>query len=311
MSDSRVRLADIPALTLYNDEPTLSRRGQPFPQLVCKGKPCSLFKPDVIRCVNLGGEGTNVDWKCETDLPESLRLGRVQVSCEGWSGPGDSYVLKGSCSLEYRLQEVPDVFKPSANHLKPPVLLSTSNILFICLCIGALAYILYKFLLPCTEDGRGSAAPRTPRSGPSPGSGWFPGNGHDDYRRPPPPYSKYPDNTAQFPSSGATPQPDARGIPDRLGFWGGAALGGLGGYLMNRRQQQQQQQRNPEPHPRRYDWENEHFIPRRDPDHQAPRARSAFSGQQSWGSGGNNNRESSSNLGSMRRSTGYGSSNVR
>jgi hypothetical protein len=33
--------------------------------------------------------------KCETDLPESLRLGRVQVSCEGWSGPGDPYVLKG------------------------------------------------------------------------------------------------------------------------------------------------------------------------------------------------------------------------
>ena len=34
--------------------------------------------------------------KCETDLPESLRLGRVQVSCEGWSGPGDSHVLKGT-----------------------------------------------------------------------------------------------------------------------------------------------------------------------------------------------------------------------
>ena len=33
--------------------------------------------------------------KCETDLPDSLRLGRVQVSCEGWSGPGDSHVLKG------------------------------------------------------------------------------------------------------------------------------------------------------------------------------------------------------------------------
>ena len=63
MSDSRVRLADIPALTLYNDEPTLSRRGHPVPQLVCKGKPCNLYTPDVIRCVNLGGEGTNVDWK--------------------------------------------------------------------------------------------------------------------------------------------------------------------------------------------------------------------------------------------------------
>jgi hypothetical protein len=65
MSDSRVRLADIPALTLYKDEPTQSRRGrgQAIPQLVCKGKPCKLFQPDAIRCVNLGGEGANVDWQ--------------------------------------------------------------------------------------------------------------------------------------------------------------------------------------------------------------------------------------------------------
>jgi hypothetical protein len=112
---SRVKLADIPALTLYNDDLTLSRRNRPIPQLVCKGQACKAFTPDVIRCVNAGGEGTDVDWKvclsqpfvvpcailigdmqkCETDLPESLRLGRVQVSCEGWSGPGDPYVLKG------------------------------------------------------------------------------------------------------------------------------------------------------------------------------------------------------------------------
>ncbi len=111
---SRIKLADISALTLYEGEYTSSRRGQPIPQLVCKGKPCQLFTPDVVRCVNLGGEGTHVDWKvctlpytlssvpfswcyakCEADLPESLRLGRVQVSCEGWEGPGDSYVLKG------------------------------------------------------------------------------------------------------------------------------------------------------------------------------------------------------------------------
>ena len=37
--------------------------------------------------------------QCETDLPDSLRLGRVQVSCEGWSGPGDSHVLKGKAQI--------------------------------------------------------------------------------------------------------------------------------------------------------------------------------------------------------------------
>ena len=33
--------------------------------------------------------------QCEADLPEALRFGRVEVSCEGWSGPGDPYVYKG------------------------------------------------------------------------------------------------------------------------------------------------------------------------------------------------------------------------
>ena len=63
MSYSRGKLADIPALTLYSDGPTLSRRGQPIPQLIRKSKPCKSFTPDVVRCVNLGGEGANVDWK--------------------------------------------------------------------------------------------------------------------------------------------------------------------------------------------------------------------------------------------------------
>lgn len=60
---SRIKLADISALTLYQGEVTSSRRGKPIPQLVCKGKPCKLFTPDVVRCVNLGGEDTDVDWK--------------------------------------------------------------------------------------------------------------------------------------------------------------------------------------------------------------------------------------------------------
>ncbi|KAI0270323.1 hypothetical protein BGY98DRAFT_1010348 [Russula aff. rugulosa BPL654] len=277
MSDSRVRLADIPALTLYNDEPTLSRRGQPISQLICKGKPCKLFQPDVIRCVNLGGVGANVDWQCETDLPESLRLGRVQVSCEGWSGPGDSYVLKGSCSLEYRLQEVPNVLKSPTSHLNnPPATLSTQDILLLCLFIGVIIYVL-------NNSG----------SGPS----WFSRSFYDGFRRPPPPYSKYPDNNV---GTGSTSQ--VRGDQDRFGFWSGAALGGLGTYLMTR-------QRNSGSEPRRYDWENDRFrdYSRRDPDPQAPRPSAAFSSQQSWSNG----RAGPSNPGSMRRSTGFGGSTVR
>ena len=93
---SRVALAKIPSLTFYKDSQTLSRRGQPIPQLTCIGKPCRLYQPEAVRCTNIGGSGTDVDWKCEADLPDSLRFGRVQVSCEGWDGPGDPYVMKGA-----------------------------------------------------------------------------------------------------------------------------------------------------------------------------------------------------------------------
>ena len=72
--------------------------------------------------------------QCEADLPEALRFGRVEVSCEGWDGPGDPYVLKGedsllptfcrysadhrgaslgSCGLSYRLVQVPNALRGS------------------------------------------------------------------------------------------------------------------------------------------------------------------------------------------------------
>jgi hypothetical protein len=60
---SRVALARIPALTLYKDAMTLSRRTTPIPQLICVGSPCSLYTPEVVRCENIGGSGTEVDWK--------------------------------------------------------------------------------------------------------------------------------------------------------------------------------------------------------------------------------------------------------
>jgi len=299
---SRIKLADISALTLYQGEVTSSRRGQPIPQLVCKGKPCKLFTPDVVRCVNLGGEGTDVDWKCEADLPESLRLGRVQVSCEGWSGPGDSHVLKGSCSLEYRLQEVPNAYRPASHpHISKGsfTLEALMAYAFYALLIGVLALILYKFLRPCFEGRNTVRPPRAPRPGPSSNQGWFPW-GYDDPRRrpPPPPYSKYP------PSTDSATGSQAGNNQDRFGFWSGAALGGLGTYLLTR-----QRERAPEPQPRRYDWEEERYSARTDPG-PVPRTSGSSPRQQplgrSWES-----REGTSSLGSMRRSTGYGGSTVR
>jgi hypothetical protein len=172
-----------------------------------------------------------------------------------------------------------------------------ADILSLCLFVGVLLFILYKFILPCLENGRMASPPRS-RPPPGSGSGWFSGNSYDDSRRPPPPYTKRPDNNTG--ATGSTPQ--VRGDQERFGFWSGAAVGGLGTYLLTR-------QRNSGSEPRRYDWENDRLrdVSRRDPDPQAPRASGAYSSQQSWSDG----RAGPSNVGSMRRSTGFGGSTVR
>jgi hypothetical protein len=60
---TRTKLDAIRSLTFYKDTETQSRRGSYLPQLNCIGKPCKLYTPDVVRCVNAGGSGTDVDWK--------------------------------------------------------------------------------------------------------------------------------------------------------------------------------------------------------------------------------------------------------
>ncbi|EJU04673.1 DUF1183-domain-containing protein [Dacryopinax primogenitus] len=96
VGNTRVKLSDIKTLTFHADRKTFSRRTSPIPQLTCKGAACKHYKPDVIQCYNMGGAGNDVQWRCEADLPEGMRLGGVEVSCEGWRAPGDEYVLKGT-----------------------------------------------------------------------------------------------------------------------------------------------------------------------------------------------------------------------
>ncbi|CAK5269341.1 unnamed protein product [Mycena citricolor] len=288
---SRVQLAKIPALTFYKGEWTQSRRTEPLPQLTCVGKPCKLFTPDVVRCESLGGSGTDIDWKCHADLPDSLRLGRVSVSCEGFSKPGDPWVLKDSCALEYRLVQVPKSLRDSDSdnylHNTPSEPLDVASILFYLLWIGVCAMIAFALFRSCFGDrndhagaGRGE---RPGGPGPRPGAGrpaFFPGGMDHDTDDAPPPYSKMGQGMAN--QDGWRP-----------GFWTGAALGGLGAHLLNNRQGGQ----------RTYDWERERYRHQsgsggwfaRDPPSRRPDDRG----------------EGSSNLGAMRQSTGFGGSNVR
>ncbi|KAF8349163.1 hypothetical protein F5887DRAFT_553632 [Amanita rubescens] len=298
-SHSRVQLSKITALTFDKHSQAVGRRTK-VPQLVCKGKPCDLYQPEAVHCRRLsGGSGTDIDWKCEADLPDALRFGKVEVSCEGWSGPGDPFVVKGSCSLEYRLVEVPGALRGSRSKAgwTSEDLFST---LFTIIWIAVVFYIAYTFILNFFTTRNNSRQPGSQYSSrPSRPGGGGGGSGGDTYRgnfpggydEPPPPYT---DDRQKRNES-------AEGW--RPGFWSGAALGGLATHLFNRNSSQPQAQ------PDRaapYDWERERsfqipFVSR-------PLRRAAPSQP---ARNDDDRGEGSSNLGSMRRSTGYGGTNVR
>lgn len=98
-----------------------------------------------------------------------------------------------------------------------------------------------------------------------------------------------------------------------MNFWSGLALGGLGTYFMNRnrgggvnteydRAQRERERR------REWDWERERRRPTGSNGGLFSR-RTASDSTSRFGS--TNHGEGTSDLGSMRRSTGYGGSNVR
>ncbi|KAJ3757416.1 DUF1183-domain-containing protein [Lentinula raphanica] len=289
---SRVKLASIKALTFYKDETTAARRTRPIQQLVCVGKPCKAYQPEVVRCKNIDGTDLDVDWKCEADLPEALRFGKVMVSCEGWSGPGDPYVLKDSCSLEYRLVEVPrDIWDRDSKYTSWKKPTNIANIAFMVAWVALLLFICYSLLKSCLRT-RATPSPSSSRSnppggrpGPGGGNGRFPGSYDDDTGRdPPPPYTKTTNDQLWRP-----------------GFWTGAIVGGLANQYLFRNNNNNNE--NDGRQGRQWDWERNR------------RPASLFGGgpsRRTWFSSNSDDRgEGSSNLGNMRRSTGFGGSNVR
>ncbi|KAG6862566.1 hypothetical protein C0995_000114 [Termitomyces sp. Mi166 len=165
-----------------------------------------------------------------------------------------------------------------------------SAIIFSIIWVAFLVFILYHFFLSCfRRNAVIRAAPRPPpRPNSGPSGGWFPGGMGDDrdYQPPPPPYSK-------------------NGVSNegwRPGFWTGAAVGGALSHLYNRARAPA-----PEPAPalRRtlWDWERPRAFQLRP---------SFFGGSPPTTPADYEDRgEGSSNLGSMRRSTGLGGSSVR
>ncbi|KAI1815286.1 DUF1183-domain-containing protein [Poronia punctata] len=257
-----ILLSEVQSLTLRANKQTTHRRVSAIPQLRCVSSPrvCALYDLDVMRCTNQGSSYTaeDVEWSCAASLPPELKLGSTDVVCEGYAGPDDPYVLRGSCGVEYRLvltelgeQKYPDIAngggwfsgwgggRDSSTSSKRPNLdekegeTGISGWLFSIVFISVVIWIVYS---AWTQRPGGAGPQRRPRTGwfggggggndPGFGPGGGGGGGFGGYDEPPPPYSKY----------GRSNQEGWR-----PGFWSGMASGAAAAYMAGNRGRRQEQ----------------------------------------------------------------------
>lgn len=112
--DGRVYLPGLPFLTFAREAVTIGRRSRTVPQLQCVGGGAAAAAgedwPLHVDCFNDGfyegdsGDGS-VRWEC-VGMPrgQGFELREEKVHCEGFAFTGDLWVVKGSCSLEYKLE---------------------------------------------------------------------------------------------------------------------------------------------------------------------------------------------------------------
>jgi hypothetical protein len=125
-TDWIVRITDTKALIFKKDMWTTTRKSYQVPQMTCVGGTAYKMHPKVesIQCINMGYDGENVQWKCNTTLNKTLKLGECIVMCEGLRHPYDEYVFEDSCALEFTLDYTDYYYnqqKPvnsSTNHTK-------------------------------------------------------------------------------------------------------------------------------------------------------------------------------------------------
>lgn len=185
-----------------------------------------------MRCTNQGSdyESEDIQWSCVADVPDYFKLGSTDVICEGYASPDDTYVLKGSCGVEYRLlltEKGEEKFgKASFWKDEDSGGFNFAGLLFMTAFFGVLAWILYSMYQAWLANNNPNA-PRRPRrqgwGGPGGWGGGGGGGGGNDWNDPPPPYPGKPYG------SGSGQQ----GF--RPGFWSGAAGGAAAGYFAGSR----------------------------------------------------------------------------
>ena len=127
-SPDKIILTDIKVLTFQAGHRTTGR--MPVPQLQCLGDLCK-HAPDTVQCTNVGTDGINVQWECETEMHETLSIKAHDVNCEGYDSPTDPYILVGSCGLSYHIKGTP----PSTSKIdNSSVMICVAIMVMACLC---------------------------------------------------------------------------------------------------------------------------------------------------------------------------------
>ena len=111
----KILLKDVKSLIFRKNEWSTYRRTESLHQLNCVEKHqhfdsmCQKHSDKIhtIFCKNVGFDGSDVNWECETTLDSHIKLGNIDVACEGYGYPDDPYILVGSCGIEYELYYVP------------------------------------------------------------------------------------------------------------------------------------------------------------------------------------------------------------
>eukprot|EP01133_Synstelium_polycarpum_P007566 gene7566-8852_t len=247
--DKSVLLKDVEVLTLYAGKMTTGSRSDPMPQITCVGGSARSEKelyPKIVQCHNMGSDGTDVQWKCESSLDSTVTFGKLDVSCEGYTYPEDPWILKGSCGLSYELEYT----NPEMRRMKNEEYNQTSwTTIFIWVAI--VAFIAYIILSPSQpQHGAAGPPPNGVGNGGAPGGyppgppgggppGGFGGNGGgygggNNGGADPNTYPGYPNINPG--GCGQAPPGQAPGGWNP-GFWTGAGLGylfgrnrGYGGY---------------------------------------------------------------------------------
>jgi hypothetical protein len=295
-----ILLSEVESLTLRADRQTTHRRVSAIPQLKCisSAKLCALHKIDTLRCTNQGSgyDAQDIQWSCAAELPPELKLGSTDVICEGYDGPDDPYVLKGSCGVEYRLaltergeQRFPELagsggFWGGIGNKKGsgPGEQGTDwgAWAFAVLFIGVAAWIMYSAFYAANENRRRPAV-RRPRAGRGGGGGFWPGGGGGGdgggWDDPPPPYP----GTKPYQSQNEGWRP---------GFWSGLAGGAAAGYMAGNRGNNREDRRH---------------------DYTRGWGSGSTSGSGSGWGGGSSSRGSGSTSTSRYESTGFGSTSRR